>query len=410
MNLVLIGPAFEPIGYALVVRTLALMLSQQGFNIRLIPQRWGGIPLPEDPALQKLREMTDPSRPYGDVVLFAGLGSDAIRHPGRYRICLTMLESDRITQEWVTSLNSMDEVWVPSTFNARTFSESGVDPDKIHVMPLGVDSQTFRPEGPKMDIPGAKGFNFLSVFEWVPRKGWDILLRAFFSEFGADEDVALVLKVQNYCGLDPEGSQVRADIDRIREEVRNATGKQEFPTVIQIKDVLPDREMPNLYRACQAFVLPSKGEGWSFPIAEAMATGLPVICTRWSAYLDFLNDNNAYLINVAGFEDIAKYGVSCRIVYGDGRWAVPDENHLRRLMRHVFEHRDEAISRGALAREAAERITWEAAIERMKARLLAAKTKLAKRDQGQVFEFISRTVYTTDGGGKKKWEFVRKKT
>lgn len=410
MNLVLIGPAFEPTGYALVVRTLALMLSQQGFNVRLVPQKGGGLPLPEDTTLQKLRDMTDPSRPYGDVVLFVGLGSDAIRHSGKYRICLTMLESDRITREWVTSLNNMDEVWVPSTFNARTFSQSGVDPEKIHVVPLGVDVETFKPEGPKMDIPGAKGFNFLSVFEWVPRKGWDILLRAFFTEFASGEDVALVLKVQNYLGLDPDGTQVRSDIDRIREEVRCASGKQEFPTVIQIKDVLPDTEMPNLYRACQAFVLPSKGEGWSFPIAEAMATAMPVICTRWSAYLDFLNHSNAYLIDVAGFEDIAKYGISYKIVYGDGRWAVPDEAHLRRLLRHVFEHRDEAARRGALAREGAERITWEAAIERMKARLLAAEAKLARRDQGKVFEFVSRTVYTTDGGGKKRWEFVRKNT
>ena len=43
------------------------------------------------------------------------------------------------------------------------------------------------------------------------------------------------------------------------------------------------RALPRLYAAADAFVLPSRGEGWGRPHVEAMAMGLPVIATNWSA-------------------------------------------------------------------------------------------------------------------------------
>jgi len=47
-----------------------------------------------------------------------------------------------------------------------------------------------------------------------------------------------------------------------------------------------------------AFVLPSRGEGWGIPLMEAMAMELPTIGTNWSGNVEFMNDNNAFLIRV----------------------------------------------------------------------------------------------------------------
>ena len=44
-------------------------------------------------------------------------------------------------------------------------------------------------------------FRFLSVFKWEMRKGWDVLLTAFFSEFTPEDDVELVIKVRTVTGL-----------------------------------------------------------------------------------------------------------------------------------------------------------------------------------------------------------------
>ena len=56
----------------------------------------------------------------------------------------------------------------------------------------------------------------------------------------------------------------------------NASDPRLFSQDLALKD------LPKLYKAADAFVLPSRGEGWGRPHVEAMAMGLPVIATNWS--------------------------------------------------------------------------------------------------------------------------------
>jgi glycosyltransferase involved in cell wall biosynthesis len=112
----------------------------------------------------------------------------------------------------------------------------------------------------------------------------------------------------------------------------------------------------------------SHGEGWNMPLMEAMACGLPTIATDWGAHQEFVHPGNAYPLRV---RKVVPARAKCP--YYDGfRWADPDPEHLRFLLRHLYEHRDEARARGqAAAREMAARWTWEAAAERIIARLSA---------------------------------------
>ena len=56
--------------------------------------------------------------------------------------------------------------------------------------------------------------------------------------------------------------------------------------------------------------------------------------------------------------------------YEGFRWADPDPEHLRALLREVYENRDEARRRGAAAaREMAERWTWDHVAGKILARL-----------------------------------------
>jgi len=343
----------RPSGYAMSSRALVLQLDALGVDVRLaylFGTDWMDAQQ-DDARLAAMRkrpkDLSLPQVVYGSGDLFCKNG-------GAYKIGFTMLEVDGIPQDWVMQANAMDEVWVPSHFNERTSKESGVK-KPIFVMPLGVDPDHFNP-----NIKGfrlSERFTFLSVFEWGARKAPEILLRAYTKAFGARDDVVLLLKVRN---TDP-GVNVYSQIRSL------GLPEDGPPVVLLYNQDLPSYQLGSLYRSADCFVLPTRGEGWGLPILEAMACGLPVIATSWSAQTEFMHEGNAYPLRVARL-----IPAQAKCPYYDGfRWADPDEEHLVELMRHVYLHRDEAIAKGQIAAaEVLSRWTWRHAAERIKARLL----------------------------------------
>lgn len=279
------------------------------------------------------------------------------RNTGQYKIGYTMLEVDGLPQEWVRQANLMDEVWVPSHFNEKTFRDSGVTVP-INVVPLGVDPAYFSPgiRGHKVD----EVFTFLSIFEWGERKAPDILLRAFSDEFDANEPVSLLCKANNF---DPSVS-IKDEISRLG--LRKNGGR----IFVAENQILQRYELGVLYRSADCFVLPTRGEGWGMPILEAMACGLPVIATNWSSQMDFMNKSNSLPLDVE-----ALIPAVAKCPYYEGyKWAQPSYEHLRTLMRWVFEHRDEANAIGQrAAKDAVDLWSWSRATQRM-INIISART------------------------------------
>lgn len=83
--------------------------------------------------------------------------------------------------------------------------------------------------------------------------------------------------------------------------------------------------MPRLYAAADAFVLPTRGEGWGLPVQEAMAMGftcsnttthyfrLPTIATNYSGVTMLVDAQTAFPITVETLESGAEEGT---------RWAL----------------------------------------------------------------------------------------
>ncbi|MHC4945350.1 MAG: glycosyltransferase, partial [Planctomycetota bacterium] len=269
------------------------------------------------------------------------------RNPGfRCYIGYTMLETDRLPEGWSESLNQMDEIWVPSRFNQETFSASGVDPEKIHCIPLGLNPEPFQKKVEPLFIPDRKGFAFLSVFQWSKRKGADLLIRAFVESFDAGEDVCLVIR-----SFDFQKRSIQHRIDGLLKDLGHDPG--EVPFIQVVDDCIADKDMPALYGAVDAFVLPSRGEGWGLPYLEAMAAGLPVIGTRWSGNMEFMHDENSFLIDVERLVPVHEEAVREMPYYEGHQYAEPGLTHLKALMREVFENRAEAQKRARRAQEEA---------------------------------------------------------
>ncbi len=284
---------------------------------------------------------------YGQADVFA-------RNRGKYKIGYTMLEVDGFPADWVRAANKMDEVWVPTEFNREGFLASGLT-RPIHKIPLGVDSNYFHPNLHRIPNPDGE-FVFFSAFEWGERKEPEMLLKVFNETFSFDEPVRLLCKVIN---RDP-AIQLKEEIRRL--ELRESGGKISYLLNLEF----PHYQLGTLYRSTDCFVTTSRGEGWNMPLMEAMACGLPAIATDWGAHTEFLHAGNSYPLRTRGtVPAIAK----CPY-YTGFRWANPDPEHLRSLLRHVYENQDEARALGAAAaREIAERWTWRQTAQRITERL-----------------------------------------
>lgn len=339
------------IGYAVTSRNLVLALDKEDVDVRY-GYVYGIAEAPSNyPQLDCIRrrpkDLTIPQVVYGQGDVF-------YKNSGKYKIGYSMLEVSGIPDDWAEQANLIDEIWVPSHFNVETFANSGVK-RPIRVMPLGIDPEYFNPR--IKSFFKTDKFVFLSVFEWGERKAPEILLRAFNDEFSAKDEAVLLLKVLNF---DP-AVNVAAEIEKI------GLNSNRAPIIIMLNKSIPDYQMGSLYRSADCFVLPTRGEGWGMPMLEAMACGLPTISTNWSAQTEFMDPEICYPLQV---RELIPAKAKCPY-YEGFQWAEPDIDHLRQLMRHVYEDRAEAKEKGLqAARTVAAKWTWAEAAKRIKARLL----------------------------------------
>ncbi|UFJ42517.1 glycosyltransferase family 4 protein [Brevibacillus humidisoli] len=368
MKLTFICPVFDASGYAHVARSIIFGLLERGFLIRILPSNGNkldaGLPPAQRERLQTLCQSN--ILPEGPIVQI-GLVQNFLLFPNRINIGMTMLESDHVPAHWVETCNRMDQIWVPSTFNQTTFVKSGVRPEKVAVVPIGVDVNRFHPRVAPLKVgPFENRLVFLSNFEWVIRKGYDLLLQAYLEEFSQSDPVALVIKTYEGSHFDPSGKKMRA----VWKEMIQRYGIRRPPLLEWITDGIADEDMPSFYTAGDCYIIPSRGEGWNLPALEAMSCGIPVITTNWSAHVDFVQEQTGYLIRVEGFEPIPQSGSPNDQIYRGARWAVPSLSDLRERMRHALEHPDEIREKGKCAREHAVRY-WSTSnmIERIEALL-----------------------------------------
>ena len=76
-----------------------------------------------------------------------------------------------------------------------------------------------------------------------------------------------------------------------------------LPSGSQYTKLPPQDEIPNLYSACDVWIVPSLSEGFGLPILEAMACRTPVVATRTGAAEDLIEDGmNGYVVDIEDTE------------------------------------------------------------------------------------------------------------
>ena len=154
----------------------------------------------------------------------------------------------------------------------------------MHVIPLGVDPEVFRPGLEPLALPPGPRVRFLFVGGTIFRKGIDVLLNGFRRAFPPSDGVGLVIKDMGSQSF-YRGQTAEAEVAALRE--------RGYPVEYIDRD-LTEAELAGLYAACDCLVHPFRGEGFALPVVEAMACGLPVIVTRGPGAR--LCDETAFLI------------------------------------------------------------------------------------------------------------------
>jgi glycosyltransferase involved in cell wall biosynthesis len=339
------GPQRVLHSLALVNREVCARLIRRGHEVSVLP---GESPRPG--AIDAHVRQTWPpdfSRPAG--------GPFVVMQPWEYG-SLPRAWADAVTRQ-------ADEVWAYTRHVLRSYVESGVPAERVHLVPLGVDPARFHLGVPPLRLGTRRRFKFLFVVGTIHRKGFDLLLEAYGRAFSARDDVCLVVKDLGrgsfYRGQTGEGL-----IARFR-------ARPGAPEVEDVERELGEEEMAGLYRACDCLVHPYRGEGFGLPVAEAMACRLPVVVTGYGAALDYCNEGNAYLVPAKVVRLPRKQVGELETV--DYPWlAEPDREVLAYLMRRVVERPEEARARGEAGRAYVHaQLTWEHTAAAVERRILA---------------------------------------
>lgn len=269
-------------------------------------------------------------------------------------------EFSTLRKDFAEAFKEADEIWVPSTWVRDVFVESGLDFDKVQVVPNGINPQLFTPFGAKAEVPTKKSFKFLFVGGTIFRKGIDVLLQVYAEQFTAEDDVCLVIKDMGGKSF-YRGQTAQQTVEEFRKQP-NA------PEIVYIDRTMPEEEVAALYRSCNAFVSPYRGEGFSLPTLEAMACGLPVIVTAGGATDDFVDEEVGWLIPA----EPRSLGTSIdgHELTGEAFVLEPDAAAFGELLCHVYDFPAEAAQKGRSASlRARTQWTWNRATLKMLSRL-----------------------------------------
>jgi glycosyltransferase involved in cell wall biosynthesis len=155
-----------------------------------------------------------------------------------------------------------------------------LDPAKVHVIPEGVEPR-FQPENnPQQRAEIKKRYGLpdrfiLCVSTIEPRKNLPLLLEAYTALRPQCPNVGLVI-------AGGKGWLYESFFEHLR-----SLGLE---SQITLTGYVPEADLPGLINCAEVFTYPSKFEGFGLPPLEAMACGVPVVCSNASSLPEVVGD------------------------------------------------------------------------------------------------------------------------
>ncbi len=231
---------------------------------------------------------------------------------------------------WKLLLRSVDHIVVVSDDLGRDVL--ALEPSatrKVKTIYNGVDSAMFAPAGSGPDPQSSAGDRrrtIISVGQFIPRKGHDVLVRAFSKVAKQFPDARLLLLGQD----GPEFENIQHLIDSLS-----------LTHSVDVHRNVPHERVPRYLSRAALYASASRGEGFPLAVLEAGAVGLPAVCTR-----------------APGLREVIADGVTGRLV------DVDDDHALAEALADLLTNPDEARRlANNFYEEVKAKFTWQNAYE-----------------------------------------------
>ena len=254
---------------------------------------------------------------------------------GRYTIAYWFWELEFVPLAMRKAIDHVDEIWVGSQFVADAFSRVTDKPVRLVPLPIGQPEPSARDRA-SFGLDDDR-FVFLATFDYgsVPeRKNPFGVIDAFTRAFADGEGPLLWIKTLN-------GDKGWQQHERL---LLAASGRSD---IIVWDEHLSRPDQMAVLKAADCLVSLHRSEGLGLHCAEAMWLGKPVIATRYSGNLDFMDDSCSALID---YELVpVRYGQG--IYPPEATWAEPNTEQAAFWMRRLENDAALCAKLGTKARE-----------------------------------------------------------
>jgi autotransporter strand-loop-strand O-heptosyltransferase len=263
------------------------------------------------------------------------------------KIAYNVWETTKQPENFFNKLKEFDELWVPSKWQRDVTIAQGYDPNKIKVVPEGVDTSVFYPETTTHELTSDGRFKFFLAGRWDYRKSTKEIIETFLKTFDKDEPVDLIVSIDNpFSGDRLETTENRLKYYGLEDE--------------RVKIIhFPSREdYVKILKSCHVFLSCARSEGWNLPLIEAMACGIPSIYSNCSGQLEFAA-GKGIPVNILGEKPASDSSYNHFNEYA-GNYYEPDFEDLSKKIKLAYEFNND-LKKNAIedSSKIREQFSWE---------------------------------------------------